>query len=250
MLLSKQISIILENKNNLQVLVNILKTITDEATLIMDEKGIHFRGMDPSHVVLVMVDWSSETFETYNHDKDINIGVLLKELGDILKRSKNEKIQLEVKDNFLHISIGNSIKYNIRTFETESKEAPLPKINYDCKFKFKLNKILNVIDDIRVISDMFNIKLEKDKASFDGKGDSGEANINYDIEKDEELTADETCDCSYSIEYLHPIVSALKGSAEFVTCDVSSNKPIKMTFDMSANGGALITAYVAPRVQN
>ena len=246
-----QITIKLENKSNLQAVVNALKTISDEVTLNMNETGITFRGMDPSHVVMVDVAWASSTFTEYTRNQDTKISIIIKEINDILKRAKNENIQIDIDtEKKLKLSIGDTLKYNLRTLESSDTDTPLPKIDYDCKFKFNMSKIINVIDDIKVISDMFNIKLSDDERVFEGKGDSGEASIVYDLDDGETLDVKDTCQSSYSIEYLQPIISALKGNCEFIIGELSTNKPIKMTFDMSDKGGSVITVFLAPRVEN
>ena len=82
------------------------------------------------------------------------------------------------------------------------------------------------------------------------RSDSGQVNIILEKNKDEltEIEVKTNSSGTYSLEYLNPIVKAVGTTAETVTCEFSSAKPLRIEFKV-ANLGR-IYFYLAPRVEN
>ena len=79
---------------------------------------------------------------------------------------------------------------------------------------------------------------------------SGEVDIALEAGQDEiqELSVKQESTGTYSLEYLNPIIKAVGGSVEAVTCVYSSAKPLRVEFKVSNLGQ--IHFYLAPRVES
>ena len=235
-----------------KAVISSITTLVEEATFEATVEGITFRGMDPSHVALIDISWPNSAFEKYNCDSDIKFGVRVDEFSKVIKRAeKNESIEISISDdNMLQILIGKNKKWSMRLIEGSASDTPLPKISYDSKIGLSSSTFDKILGDIDVVSDYLSIKTATNNAEFSGKGDSGEAVINFEkgMEGLEEITVNQECTGTYSLEYLNPIVKAMGSTSNSIICEFSSGKPLRIEFKVSNIGR--IHFYLAPRVES
>ena len=235
-----------------KAVISSITTLVEEATFEATVEGITFRGMDPSHVALIDISWPNSAFEKYNCDSDIKFGVRVDEFSKVIKRAeKNESIEISISDdNMLQILIGKNKKWSMRLIEGSASDTPLPKISYDSKIGLSSRTFDKILGDIDVVSDYLSIKTATNNAEFSGKGDSGEAVINFEkgMQGLEEITVNQECTGTYSLEYLNPIVKAMGSTSDSIICEFSSGKPLRIEFKVSNIGR--IHFYLAPRVES
>jgi len=235
-----------------KAVISAVSTLVEEATFEATVEGISFRGMDPSHVALIDINWPNTAFEKYECDSDIKFGVRIDEFSKLVKRAdKNNAIEINISDdNMLLVTIGKNKKYKMRLIESSASDTPLPKIPYDSKISLTSSIFDKILGDVQVVSDYLTINSTDASAEFSGKGDSGEVNIVLEKNEDEltELDVKANSSGTYSLEYLNPIVKAVGTTVETVTCEFSSSKPLRIEFKV-ANIGR-IHFYLAPRVES
>ena len=223
-----------------KAVISSITTLVEEATFEATVEGITFRGMDPSHVALIDISWPNSAFEKYNCDSDIKFGVRVDEFSKVIKRAeKNESIEISISDdNMLQILIGKNKKWSMRLIEGSASDTPLPKISYDSKIGLSSSTFDKILGDIDVVSDYLFIKTAANNAEFSGKGDSGEAVINFEkgMEGLEEITVNQECTGTYSLEYLNPIVKAMGNTSDSIICDcLNTNKNIQTQLNMTTD---------------
>ena len=235
-----------------KAIISAISTLVEEATFEATVEGISFRGMDPSHVALIDINWPNSAFEKYNCDSDIKFGVRIDEFSKLIKRSdKSNSIEINISDdNMLLVTIGKNKKYKMRLIESSASDTPLPKIPYDSIIALTSSAFDKILGDVQVVSDYLVINAIKNQAEFSGKGDSGEVNIILENGKGEitELDVKAESKGQYSLEYLNPIIKAVGSTVETVTCEFSTAKPLRIEFKV-ANLGR-IHFYLAPRVES
>lgn len=238
--------------DDLKAIISAISTLVEEATFVASAEGITFRGMDPSHVALIDISWPNSAFEKYDCDSDIKFGVRIDEFSKLIKRAdKKDSIEISIsEENMLLVSIGTNKKYKIRLIESSATDTPLPKIPYDTKVVLSTTTFDKILGDVQVVSDYLTIHSTESKAEFSGKGDSGEVVIELEKGKEEILEFEVKDDSigTYSLEYLNPVVKAVGTTANSITCEYSSAKPLRIEFKV-ANIGR-IHFYLAPRVES
>ena len=235
-----------------KAVISAVSTLVEEATFEATVEGISFRGMDPSHVALIDINWPNSAFEKYNCDSDIKFGVRIDEFSKLVKRAdKSDSIEINISDdNMLLVTIGKNKKYKMRLIESSASDTPLPKIPYDSIIALTSSAFDKILGDVQVVSDYLVINAIKNQAEFSGNGDSGEVNIILENGKGEitELDVKAESKGQYSLEYLNPIIKAVGSTVETVTCEFSTAKPLRIEFKV-ANLGR-IHFYLAPRVES
>ena len=235
-----------------KAVISAVSTLVEEATFEATVEGISFRGMDPSHVALIDINWPNSAFEKYNCDSDIKFGVRIDEFSKLIKRAdKSNSIEINISDdNMLLVTIGKNKKYKMRLIESSASDTPLPKIPYDSIISLTSSAFDKILGDVQVVSDYLTINAIENQAEFSGKGDSGEVNIVLENGKGDltELDVKAESTGTYSLEYLNPIIKAVGSTVEAVTCEFSTAKPLRIEFKV-ANLGR-IHFYLAPRVES
>jgi len=237
-----------------KVVVSAISTLVDEATFEATVEGISFRGMDPSHVALIDIQWPNSTFEGYECDDSVKFGVRIDELSKLIKRAdKRDAIEVSMgEDSMLHIKMSNGYKreYKIRLIESSASSTPLPKLNFNSKVVLNAVAFDKVLSDVQVVSEYISIESEPKRVEFSGKGDTGEADIIMESDKPglEELEVKENSKATYSLDYLMKITKAVSAAGGSIAAEYSSKMPLRLEFRM-ANVGR-IHFYLAPRVQD
>lgn len=232
-----------------------ISTLVDEATFEASVEGISFRGMDPSHVALIDINWPNSTFEEYECDTSLKFGVRVDELSKLIKRAeKKDNIEITLAENsMLHIKImdGYNRQYKVRLIESAASSTPLPKLNFNSKIVLTSSALDRILSDIQVVSEYVSIHSSPNLVQFLGKGDSGEADIQLQSNRDEglqEISVKEESKATYSLDYLSKITKAVSTAGGPVAAEFSSKMPLRLEFRV-ANVGR-IHFYLAPRVQD
>jgi proliferating cell nuclear antigen len=230
-----------------------ISTIVEEATFEATSQGVNFRGMDPSHIALIDLNWPNSAFEKYECSQPLKIGLKIEDFVKLIKRaSSNDKVELETKDDSLMIKFVNSYKkeYLVHLIEPYSSSTPLPKISLNSKAVIRTKALENLLDDVQVVSETVNISANKDQIVLEGQGDTGNAKILLDKTNEDIISVDvkEESTSTYSLSHLLDIIGSLSSVSENVSLEFSTKMPIKLLFKIGAYGIDLCY-YLAPRIE-
>jgi proliferating cell nuclear antigen len=227
-----------------------ISTLVDEATF----EGISFRGMDPSHVALIDIQWPNSTFASYECDSSVKFGVRVDEFSKLIKRGdRKDGVEIGVTDDsklIIKLSNGYKREYKMRLIESSSSSTPLPKLSFNSKIVLTGSAFDRVLSDIQVVSEYITLHTDTTRVEFSGKGDSGEAEIVLESGSEglEDLNVKDTSTATYSLDYLSKITKAIGAVGSFIAAEYSSKMPLRLEFRV-ANIGR-IHFYLAPRVQD
>lgn len=226
--------------------ISAIQALIEDATFDVTTEGIKFRGIEPSSICFISVEFPKDKFVKYECGEDTKFTVRTNEFLEIVKRAKNdEELTLEMDDkvNALQVYIGGKKHYVIPLLVME-KEAPNPNFKLQSKITLKFADLVDYVKDINVVADNFVVETDGIKMKLSGKGDSG----HVDMEVDGTVTQSEEGELrgEYMMEFLLNTIKTLKGGFEDVIMEHGHNRPLKLTFN-SENTGTLV--YVqAPKV--
>jgi proliferating cell nuclear antigen len=231
-----------------------ISTLVDEATFEATVEGISFRGMDPSHVALIDIQWPNSTFASYECDSSVKFGVRVDEFSKLIKRGdRKDGVEIGVTDDsklIIKLSNGYKREYKMRLIESSSSSTPLPKLSFNSKIVSTGSAFERVLSDIQVVSEYITLHTDTTRVEFSGKGDSGEAEIVLESGSEglEDLNVKDTSTATYSLDYLSKITKAIGAVGSSIAAEYSSKMPLRLEFRV-ANIGR-IHFYLAPRVQD
>ncbi len=232
-----------------------VKTLVEEATFEASGEGLSFRAMDPSHVALVDLSWPVVAFEKYECDKPFKFSLRVEDLVKLIGRSETKdsvEITSTAEDSIMmRLVNGYKREFTVHLLESTSGAAPLPKLEFDVKATLTKTIFEKVLSDISVVSDQVTIQASKEKLSFSGKSDIGQASIQ--LEKNDadvlDLQVGAEGKATYSIDYLISITKAMGGVSDTLLAEFSTKKPIRLEFKLNEQG-ARAHYFLAPRVSD
>jgi proliferating cell nuclear antigen len=230
-----------------------VKTLVEEATFEATGEGLSFRAMDPSHVALVDLSWPIVAFEKYECDKPFKFSLRVEDLVKLVGRS-DTKDSVEISSTeedaiMMKFTNGYKREFRIHLIESTGGTAPLPKLEFDTKATLTKNIFEKILSDIAVVSDQVTIAASKDKLSFSGKSDVGQAEVNLGKTDADvlDLQVGAESKATYSIDYLIAITKAVGGVSDTLLTEFSTKKPIRLEFKLNEQG-ARAHYFLAPRV--
>lgn len=238
-----------------KLITNAISTLVEEPSFEANVEGIQFRGMDPSHVAMIDLNWPNASFEKYECDKEFRLTLRIEELSKLIKRAKqNNSISISAEDDeYMTIKLENGHKreFQIRLIESSHTPQQVPKLALNSKISIDKGVFENTLNDVGVVADHVSIETNKDEIKFVGNGDSGKASIvlSKSDEGVSEIISKEDTKATYSLDYLLNILKAAGTSTETITAEYSNKMPFKLQFRLGEAGG-YINFYLAPRIDD
>jgi len=228
--------------------VNTISEIVEDATFSIDQDGLFFRGMDPSHVCLVDLRSSNADYEKWQVNQPGNFALRIKDFAKILKSLKaKESLSLGFDEYLLRIKTP-SMSMNLKTFETSATDCPLPKLSYNSMMSITGSELTRILKQISNVSEYVTIQTYNNRVVFSGKGDQGDVKI--ELEKGMmdlmELNVKEESNTTYSLEYLLAFIKHT--NRHVITLDFSTRMPLRLNAHL--DHATQIDYYLAPRVEN
>ncbi len=248
----KQIPRIKTDQATFLQIVKSIESLVEEATIVLSQEGLIFRGMDPSHVALIDIRIPNTCFEIWEVDQDVKFGFRTDEFRQILSSlNKKDPVTIEIHDMELILTQKES-RFKIRLIEVSATDTPLPKIPYDASIQFDgldltVQNFKNALKQISAVSDYVTLDSSETTVILSGKGDSGDVEINYDRDQFADLNVKQHSISTYSLEYLTPFMQSLTKDSS-LRVEYSSQKPLRL--ESKINNLGTIHFYLAPRVEN
>jgi|TARA_Y100001949_G_C15928798_1_gene304659 proliferating cell nuclear antigen len=241
--------------NEWKIIVNAISVLVEEASFEATPEGIQFRGMDPSHVAMIDLNWPNASFEKYECEKPFKLTVRVEELSKLIKRaaSKNRITISSIDNEYLNIKLENGYKreFKIRLIESSYTPSPVPKLALNSKFVISKTAFVDALNDVDAIADHITIETNQDNVKFVGIGDSGQASIILEKNDNEilEINSEENNKATYSLQYLLNIVKAIGATTDTINAEYSNGMPFKLQCKLGDSGG-FMNFYLAPRVDD
>jgi proliferating cell nuclear antigen len=242
-------------KTDKATLLQIAKTtecMYDEATFTIDEEGLSYRMMDPSHVSLADIGIPNSCFETWSCIEKQVFALNIEEFRKLVNSlDAKGSIKVEIQNEKILVT-QNGFQASMKTIEPSTTDVPLPHIPYDSTMVFSENEEISTMEFVRTIrkiatvSDYVTIDCNDEKVILSGKGDNGESQKTF--SKDQfELRNRNDSETTYSLEYLMPFLRTLSKDSQ-IEIGFSTAKPLRI--QTRVNNLGRIDIYLAPRVEN
>ncbi len=232
--------------------VAIISELVNEGRFKITPSAVELVAMDPANVAMVIFKLLSSSFSEYNVEKEIEIGINLNNLKQILKRAKaNDILSLELVENRLKIQLKSN---TIRTFflpviDLEEKEQKIPELSFPVEIKTNSSILMDAIDDADIVGESVSFIAEPKKFTIQAQGELSKASIEVKQDVDTQINMKESgkIKAKYSIEYLKKMVIGGK-LAEKVSILFNNDYPLRL--DFKAVDKMLLSFILAPRVEN
>lgn len=221
--------------------VESISSFIPEGNFRFSDKGIFFKAIDPSQVVLVDYFVDKKCFDKYLVEPNY-VGVDVVELNRILQRSlAGDKLFLDVSDAELKIRLESDMKRSFRLplIDVSGEEPKSPPIEYEAKIEISAQSFKEVLKDAGLFGTSVILKVTDGKFFVEAKGSQGvmeaEATKISTIASKKEITA------KFSLNFLQSIVKQADNE-KMILIELKNDSAMRVSY---AIGPSRIVFYLA-----
>jgi len=224
----------------------------DDAMFICSDEGITFRGMDPSHIALLEVNFPKSSFLELECESSF-FGVNVSDFTNIMTTAGDgDLVELTINgQESMKIKVDGSLKmeFNLRLIERSEVNIPMPRIEVGSKISLSPNMFAKILGNIERVSEYLMMNSLENGIEFSGKGDVGDARINLEKGNPDLPLHDiiEESISSYDIGFMAKIIRSIGKTCKTVNIEYGNQTPMKMLFEMPSMAKA--EYYLAPKVE-
>jgi len=232
--------------------ISTIGELIDEGIFKVDKNGLGLIAADRAMVAVIDFKLPATLFDEFKVEKEENIAVNMTNLVSVLKRvGPNEKLEMELKDNRLEITMKNSStrKFTVPLLDINQEEIPpINQLDFKARAKIKSDVLKNGIEDAEIVGD--SVVFEATKGGFSMKATGDISSTELSLEKGNEALLDlnitgEPVKARYPLDYLKKMIKAAKLSSDI---NIRWSKDYPMRMDFSSVDKVSLGFVLAPRV--
>ncbi len=245
---------VLDDVSLLKESFNAIAEIVDEGNFNIKKDGISL--VCPDRAVIAMVDFMilPTAFESYNCDKEVEIGLNIPRMLQFIRRAKpDDKLIMaldEEEDRFeLTLEGSTTRKFAMPIISTPQQETQdMSKFNFENSMELDPGILKEGVENAAMISDSITMKLTEDTLILKSEGDSSytQSKANADNPKIYSLNAKGEALSRYSIEYLSKMLKASKLADKL---KVEFNKDYPLHLEFMIKDKVKLGFILAPRIE-
>ena len=221
----------LKNVEFLRSSVEALSSFIPEGNFRFNDKGIHFRAMDPSQVLLVDYMMDKAVFDSYGVEPCF-VGINLDELRKIVSRAMpNDNVSIIISDSECKLSLNGELERSFRLplIDVSQEEVKLPEIKFDARIEINAKLLKEALKDASLFSSSVVVRTKGDRLMLESKGSAGTLNVNSSQNNSVRVKAKADVVSKYSLSYLQNIVKEASSESTIVL-ELKSDSPVKVSY--------------------
>lgn len=255
-----------QDASTFKAIFQALEAVNSEVVLTASPEGVRSREMDPSHVSMFDLVIFREALDEYlynlycsqpgNEEICLDVSTVLK--GSLSRVDKTDNVKIETIQNETVREMQLSLRGRLQRItkipllekQTGYEACPEPKIGFTTKIGLITDDLLDSLKDATKYSDKVTFEANPETFTIKAKGDLGEFSVPIDKGSESLLRLEtqnsDAVATTYSLDYLIPLVTALKRLSDVVFLDYAINKPLKLSVELNRIN---FSYYLAPRIE-
>jgi len=221
--------------------VESISSFVPEGNFRFTDKGIFFKAIDPSQVVLVDYFVDKKYFDKYAMEPNF-VGVDLVELNKILQRALvDDKMVLDISDAEIKIRFEGEMKRNFRLplIDVSGEEPKTPAIEYESKIDINASLMKEILKDASLFGSSIVLKVSDGKFFIEAKGSSGV--MESETTKVSSVLSKKEITAKFSLNFFHNIVRQADNDKP-ITIELRNDAAMRVTYSI---GPSKIVFYLA-----
>lgn len=221
--------------------IEAISSFVPEGNFRFSDKGVSFRAIDPSQVVLVDYFVDKKFFDKYAIEPNY-IGIDLTEFSKLMQRAlPQDKLFLDISDAELKIRLESDLKrsFKLPLIDVSSEEAKIPEVSYETKIEVTASSFKEMLRDASLFGSSVVLKALGGKFFVEARGSQGtmesEAGRAAQVSSKKDVTA------KFSLNFLQNIVRESDNEST-ITIELKPDAPMRVTFPI---GNSKIVFYLA-----
>lgn len=233
----------LKDTDFLKSSIEAISSFIPECNFRFNEKGIHFRAIDPSQIVLVDYLIEKKVFDSFDIEPAF-VGINIAELSKIVARAiPKDKVILDLTDSEFKIDFEGELKrsFKLPLIDVSDDDLKLPDVTYDASVEINAKLFKEALKDASLFSSSIVLKLKDGNFFLESKGTSGTVKTNAANTKQIKITSNKEVVSKYSLNYLQNIVKEANPDSS-ILLELKSDSPMKVSYKI---GKSEIRFYLA-----
>ena len=233
----------LKNAGFLRSAIEAISSFIPEGNFRFNEKGVHFRAIDPSQVVLVDYFIEKSAFDSFDIEPSF-VGVNLSEMNKIVSRAMpDDKLVLALSESEMKISFKGDLErqFKLPLLDITEGDLKLPETKYDAQVEINARLMKESLKDASLFSSSVVLKTKGDRFFLESRGPAGVLNVNSGQAKGVKVRSKEEVVSKYSLSYLQNIVKEASPDSS-ILLELKTDSPMKASYTI---GKSEIRFYLA-----
>lgn len=223
--------------------IEAISAFIPEGNFRFNDKGVHFRAIDPSQIVLVDFFAASNQFDSFDVEPAF-VGMNITELNKIIMRAfPEDRLVIDLGDSECGIRFEGTLKrsFNLPLIDVSDDELKLPKDDYDVVVEINARLLKEALKDASLFSSSVILQVKNNIFILESSGNSGNLHIDSSNSGGVKVKSKEEVVSKYSLGHLQNIVKEAD-SDSLIKLEFKSDSPMKVTFPV---GGSELKFYLA-----
>lgn len=214
-----------------QSAVRAISSFISEGNFRFNEKGISFKAIDPSQIVLVSYEAPKASFEKFDIEPNL-VGLGIDELNKVIRRAAaGETISLDLEESYLKVLISGSLERTFRLplLDVLEEEPSIPVQEYDATIEMPAKLIQEALKDASLFESSVVFRVENSKLSIEARGSHGM--LRTESKNPELVKVKSKSDIvgKYSLNFLETIVREAEPT-ERILFELKNEAPMRITY--------------------
>jgi len=234
----------LKNVDFLRASIEAISSFIPEGNFRFNEKGVHFRAIDPSQVLLVDYFIESSVFDSYEVEP-VFLGLNLGELNKIVSRAlPNDTVAISISESEFRVTLKGELERSFRLplIDVSDDELKLPELKYDAQVEINARLLKEALKDASLFSSSAVLRTKAEKFFIEAKGSGGTLNASSRT-KAVKVKSKNDVTSKYSLGFLQNIVRQADQDST-VMLELKSDSPMKVSYNIGRSGIKFYLAHM------
>lgn len=230
----------LDDVRILQQSIRAIANFISEGNFRFNDKGISFRAIDPSQIVLVDYNLPKELFKEFKVEPSF-IGVDVEKFDKILKRAlPNDTMELKLEESCILINFsGEMIRdFRLSLIEVNEADVKLPEHEFDATIKVSARILQEALKDAALFSSSIVFDVDKKDFSIEARGNNGTLKSSL---KKIDVSSKRNVNTKFSLNFLENIVKEANPE-NTILLELKNEAPMRISYNI---GKTSIKFYLA-----
>ena len=233
----------LKKLDSRQKAVQAISSFISEGNFHFSDKGILFRAIDPSQIVLVDLFLDKKIFDRYAVEPAFT-GVDISELSKIMLRAlPGDRMILDLTENEMFLTFEGDLvrKFSLPLIDVSEEEPKVPQVGFDSHIEINARIFREVLKDAALFGSAVVINVKKGKLSIEAKGSQGTMRSDQSNGKSVSVKSSADTQSKYSLNFLQNIVREADADKK-ILLELKTDSPMKISYPI---GDSEINFYLA-----
>jgi len=216
-----------------QTAIRAISNFISEGNFRFNDKGVSFKAIDPSQIVLVNYHVDKSFFDKFNVEPTL-IGIDLDEFNKVMRRaSPHDVLEMDITDSYLDVNLKGELNRNFRLslIDVSEEEAEIPEQEFDAMVEINARVLQEALKDASLFGSSVVFRIEGKKLLIEARGSQGTLKTEAKEAELVKVKAKKDITSKYSLNFLENIVKEAHPDSR-VLLELKNEAPMRISYNI------------------